>query len=239
MNFKDYLIESLKDIISDNEYKTITDNAVNDISDKLRDLRRTDRVNTLLKPSGVGSSREYYRIKSPDSINLDGQKTPIETGIKVAYNGKFGSEMGIKQNQNEDRDLSKHSIIQKDEYGNYHTNESGIILPSLEHDKDHKWIHTLHVEPLSGKNKLEDYTKTPEHPNGISANDIEETFVLGKHKKDSHPLIQQIKKFADDNNIAYADIHSENMGIFTHPITKKKYPVILDHGVTNGLLSSD
>lgn len=231
------LLEKLVDHISPEEHDILNKENVENISDKLRENRRTNRLSSTLKPSGVGSSREYYKQTKPSSITIDGNKTSIETGIKVAYNGKFGTEIGLKQNENETRNLSKHQIIRKDENGDYHTNENGVILPTLDHDKNHKWVQVPHIEPLSGKTKLEDYTKTPEHPNGLTNDDIEKTFVLGKHHVDSHPFIQAVRKFADENNIAHADIHHENIGIFTHPVTGKKYPVLHDHGVTNGLLS--
>lgn len=243
MSFKKHflrtIIESVKDLVSSDEYNALSSNDTENISHSLQKIRRTDRSNSNLKPAGIGSSREYYRVKTPEHITLDGEKVPVDTGIKVAYKGKFGVDVAKTQNQNESRpELNNHYIIKKDEHGNYHTNENGIILPTLDHDKNNNWVHTLHVEPLSDKTKLQDYTKTESHPNGISGDDVEKAFLVRNGKSD-HPFIKKVKDFADAHNIAYRDIHGENVGIFTHPITKKKYPVLLDHGVTNGLLSGD
>jgi len=234
--FLSVMIESVKDLVSDDEYKALSNHDVGKISDSLRQIRRTDRSGSSLKPTGVGSSREYYKIKTPSNITLDGEKVPVETGVKVAYNGSTGTEIAKKQNENESRpELKKHYVITPDEKGNYHTNENGIILPTLDHDKNHNWVHTLHIEPLSDKIKLQDHTKTDNYPHGISGDDVEYALMTGKGKSD-HPLVKKIKDFANEHNVAHNDIHSENIGIFTHPLTKKKYPVILDHGVTNGLL---
>jgi len=214
------------------KYKVLHDAPIENKSTELDKHLRETRKTASIKKAGVGTSRIFYNINEPDTINLDGKHTAVKTGMKLAYLGSLDHdkvEAGIKQNRNEaDPKFKDFHILQKTSDG-YKTNEDGVLLPTLDHDKSHHLIQVLHAEPLSAKNKLEDHTKTKEFPNGISGADVEKHVYNNEGNISNHPFIKQIDALKKTHKIG--DIHSENIGIFTHPITGKKYPVITDYGM--------
>lgn len=240
--FKIFLLEELRDYITPEEHNILNGVDAKSKSPNLTAFRRQNRSNSSFSPAGIGNGREYHKVKEHATIYIDHKAANVQTGMKLAYHGSLDKtdepKFGVEQNRNEaNPNYKPYHILQKDDSGNYHTNENGILLPTLDHHQDHHWIHTLHVEPLSNKTKLEDHTKTDEFPNGISSDDIDHAVMMGHNiKENDHPFIKQIHNLIKNTDISKNDISHSNIGIFTHPHTGKKYPVILDHGFTTGML---
>lgn len=251
--FNIYLIEALKDRISSTEFNTINDSgSLEDKSYKLDKHLMTNRKDANLKKSGVGTSRIYYKVKSPENITLDGEHTTIHTGIKVPYLGSlddgYRAIVGLEQNKGElSKEYEPYHIIKKDSLGNYHTNhDTGILAPTI--DKGEHWNEMIHTEKLSDTNRLEHYTKTKTHPEGLKHSDMNnmlDAIYTWKQTKFSpedqhtleHPLMKKVLNLIDNTKISHHDISTNNMGIWEHPITKEKHPVIIDYGIHKGMFT--
>lgn len=239
IKFKQLLNESLKDLLTDTEYHTLNTGTPDDISNNFEDYYRKNRTTTSMKRRGVGASRLYFKLNKPETMVIDGKKADVTTGMKLAYLGSMDIhhiDTGLKQNMTEsDPTLEPHQILQKQSDGSFKTNDDGIILPVLSHHENHTWNHVIHVDPISDTNKLEHHTKTPEYPEGISVADLDNIFYYRNNKnslsKEDHPFVKSIKRLVKSHNISTHDFSSDNIGIWTHPHTGKKYPVLLDFGL--------
>jgi hypothetical protein len=144
-----------------------------------------------------GSSRAYLPLKDREQITLDGKRTNLKTGMKVAIRATLdkhhdrkkydGMSLGQLQNEAEGGDHfvnSNYRIITKDHStGHYHSNsESGIFPPQIDHDHDtHEWTHVGHVDKIGGK-QFRDLTKTESHPKGISHSEFCESLERAWNK---------------------------------------------------------
>lgn len=234
--FKAFLSEELKKLVTPEEKEILFSSKPEDVSNNFEQYYRKNRLTSNLSRKGVGSSRLYFKLKQPENINIDGHNTHVETGMKLAYLGSMDDDnikSGLEQNEMESREsLSPYHILQKQPDGSFKTNKDGIILPVLSHHPSHVWSHVLHVEPLSAVNKLEHYTKTPEFPNGIQHEDLDDLLYHNRSRNVSdHPFVKKLLRFSREQGVSTNDMTPANIGIWTHPITKEKYPVILDHGL--------
>lgn len=251
--FLNYLAETLKDRLSAYEYNILSstgsvESKTNELDAHLRQNRKT----ASLKKQGVGASRMYYKVNTPESITLDNKPATIHTGIKIPYLGSLDTDhatVGVEQNSGEQsKEYEPYHIIRKDEHGNYHTNSNGILASTIGNGSH--WNEMLHTTKLTDLNRLEDHTKTETHPNGIThtqMNDLidsiyswkqsnftpEETHIL------KHPLMKKIMHLIDNTKISHHDISKDNIGIWTHPHTNESHPVIIDYGIHKGMFTSN
>lgn len=251
--FLNYLAETLKDRLSAYEYNILSstgsvESKTNELDAHLRQNRKT----ASLKKQGVGASRMYYKVSTPEKIMLDNKPTTIDTGVKVPYHGSLDGDralVGLSQNTGElSKEYEPFYIIRKDELGNYHTNHNGILAPTI--DSGSHWNEMLHTNKLSDANKLEQHTKTETHPNGLSHKEVndmldsvynwkQKTFTAEEQHILNHPLMQKITHLIDNTKISHHDISKDNIGIWTHPHTNESHPVIIDYGIHKGMFTSN
>lgn len=232
------MLEELASKLPEGEMKILNGKDAEGKMDALSKFRMANRKESGLQvnPKSVGSSRAFLSVKKPEDLKIDGQDVQVKTGIKLAYLGRFDSgkvKDGIKQNQNEiDSKFHGDHILQKQSDGSYKTNEHGILLPTLDHDKHAAhWIQTIHANPISHDNPLEPHTKTEDFPKGIHANDFELAMDNKFPKGDkiwNHPFVKRVLELKKKHGLK--DIHSDNLGIFTHPVTGEQHLVVTDYG---------
>lgn len=247
-----YLIEALQDRLTSEEYKIISKPGnVEGKTDELDNYISQNRKTASLKKQGVGASRMYYKVSNPEHIMLDNKPATIHTGIKVPYLGSLDSEhatVGINQNKGETfKEYEPYHIIRKDEHGNYYTNPNGILASTI--DSSNHWNEMIHTTKLSDLNRLEDYTKTATHPNGITHKQMDDMLDSIYNWKQSsfnpeekhilmHPLMKSVIHLINNTKISHHDITKDNMGIWIHPHTNEPHPVIIDYGIHKGMFTA-
>lgn len=155
------------------------------IASKIKDLTKRGEETGIEGNMPKGSSRAYLPHKDPESIVLDGKKTKIKTGTKVAIKAALDryhvgdSKLGNMQNEAEGGDYhlnQRYRILtphKNGKEGHYTSNkEDGVFPPLIDHDYDnHEWSHVGHVNDIS-KPDFKKLTKTETHPEGISHTDF-------------------------------------------------------------------
>lgn len=212
---------------------------------------------------GQGSSRHYWEMPEKHHITLDGKPASIKHGIKLAvksdlddyHTGKmFGKQQNIEESKPEYNDFR---VIKKTG-DTYETNHSGVLTPIFHSEHDGSWVDVGHVTPLK-KDKTgfcDAIDKlTPKNFSGrkpdiddilIAVKDKEHLnqdpkYVMSSYNKrllDEHPFAKKLASLVTHTGITSHDLHSENFGIFEHPHTKEKIPVVLDYGANKTLLSN-
>lgn len=233
----------------------------------IKDITKRGEETGLEGNMPKGSSRAYLPIKENEKIVLDGKPTELKTGMKAAIRATLDKHhdddmsLGQMQNHAEGGDHflnSYYRVISKDhETGEYHSNESGIFPPQIDHDHDtHEWSHVGHVDKIT-KPKFRELTKTSTHSNGISHQDFHNALLRswnrdnGSHWKlsdkeeerldhiESHPLVQ---KFLDHQGNFGAPPHDYqqlgNLGVWTHPHTGEQHIVARDHGFSSDVMKA-
>lgn len=205
-----------------------------------------------------GSSREIKNLKEKFII-LDGELVSIPTIIKSRIENKFdqyltGDSFGIQQNKMEcDIRNNEYSIL-VNSGDSYQFNETGFLAPVFEFDSNFEWLEMSYVNKIN-KFLFQELTITDKFPNGINF----DSFVYSANKKyrelhgiiypedsyfpnqipDSkyellltHPWVANFISWMELVNFEANDLITKNMGIFTHPITMRGYPVICDYGIS-------
>lgn len=244
MKFIDYIIENAYE-----QLNAIANSSDPTIKKSLAFKRKSGEINDISKLDS-GSSRDVYHVIEPKEIILDGQKTHLPTVFKVVktstqdaaryYDKK--EPLGILQNKHESDPVhNEFSVLQKQKDGTYKTNESGILAPTLEHHKNGFW------NEMAKSNKFNDIdfreaTKSKHFPEGLEKhhffNAVHNLWDGNNFKETNpsetsiynHPFIKKVIEHAKKANMDASDTHERNFGIFTHPITGKKYPVMFDYG---------
>ena len=145
-----------------------------------------------------GSSRAYVKESSSTPVIVDGKKSSMHTGYKIAIpasldrshdHKKYEGTLGQMQMRAENGDYflnDNYRVLTKvkNVKGQHHfesNTERGIFPPLLDHDYDHhSWSHIAHVDKLGAN--FRSLTKTPTHPKGISHEDFCETLERAWHK---------------------------------------------------------
>lgn len=207
---------------------------------------------------GTGSSRHYWEMPTEKNIILDGKKTKIKHGIKLAVKSELDDyhdkEMfGKLQNKEEYKDVyDKHRILVKDKTGNYHTNTNGILAPIFNSHHDGSILNVGHAVPMTNnKTEFNEIIKNqtpktfkkrkPDIDDVIYAvkdvfNKKEDADLMddySKHVLQHHPFAKLLHGLLSTTKMSPNDLHAKNFGTFIHPITHEKYPVVLDYGATN------
>lgn len=207
-----------------------------------------------------GSSRAVHFLKEGKNITVDGVKTKVPSVLKIAFNGqldkyKRNSERLLGEHQNEaEADgyiQNHHSILRENPDGTYLTNENGVVAPVLSHHPDHHYLEMGQVRSMKA-GEFTKLTKTSTHPKGLTFAKMKH--VLEKEHADAfgqthftppnmcqkehdhilqHPLTREIQSLIHNVGFHPGDLSPRNVGIFTHPVTGKEYPVISDYGFTN------
>lgn len=133
-----------------------------------------------------GSSRAYLAHAELTPVTIDGKKTTMKTGTKVAIRASLdkyhksenfdGFSLGSLQNRAENDDpwvnTNYRILIHKGNHQFESNHEDGIFPPLLSHDEDtHEWSHVGHVDKITGS-QFKNLTKTESHPKGISHSDF-------------------------------------------------------------------
>jgi hypothetical protein len=106
------------------------------------------------------------------------------------------------------------------------------------------------IEPLTAKN-LAETTKNENFPKGLKLKHIQEATqheydqAYGKgygsdlspeaEKAKEHPFVQNLTDFIHLTGAHPADFGTRNLGIWTHPVTGTRHPVISDYGYTKNI----
>jgi hypothetical protein len=136
-----------------------------------------------------------------------------------------------------------------DRDGEFHTNDDGILAPVLDSHKDDHHITMAKTDKFSPK-EFEELTKTKEYPKGLKFKEVQKILMhhhnvanghhdddLDEHHKslEEHPFIYSAHQLVGNMGLHPGDFHASNMGIWEHPVTKKRYPVIRDYGYSTDI----
>lgn len=246
------LPKSVADIINNNNTDSQTKSAELNWHPDLDDVAR-----------GTGSSRHYWEMPNKHEINLDGKNTEIKHGLKLAVKSHLddyhnNTMFGKQQNKEEsDKKFDDFRVLKKEGNG-YKTNHHGVLTPILDHDKDGKWMHVGHVTPYGADPEGFEKTIADSTPKDFIGKkpDVDDIIIAvrdheDKHSSehytmtdrnkqilDKHPFAKKLANLVDKTGITSHDLHSKNLGIFHHPITHEKIPVVLDYGANRDLLGA-
>lgn len=204
-----------------------------------------------------GSSRAVFFPKEHHELVLDGHPTKMKTAVKIAFKGTLdphtGSDRLLGEHQNElesDHFTNTHyGIISHNPHtGQYHTNhESGVLAPVIDHHEDHHWVEHGFAHNMSKKD-FSEATKTASHPKGLDFDKFHAHILHDYHQAHGtrgysrsltadehahiaeHPLADKVKDFMYTTGNHPGDLVKGNWGIFHHPVTGEKHPVIRDWG---------
>ena len=153
------------------------------LANKIKDLTNRGEKTGVEGNMPQGSSRAYLKHSDKHEAIVDGKKTQLETGTKVAIRANLDSHhkknnpheigLGAMQNRAENADNytnHHHRILSKDHHtGEYHTNHDyGIFPPLIDHDhQNHEWSHTGHARDIKA-GEFRKLTKNKAYPKGIS-----------------------------------------------------------------------
>lgn len=232
MNFKQLLNETLT-----KRMKGILDGESN-IHDKNEKLMKQG-----LKSPDEGSARHYYQLRTSKKIVIDGIKTAIPHGVKIAARTDLDDyhtdePFGIRQNKTEsDPLLKRFSVLipHETKTEEYVTNDSGILAPVFDHENDGKWLEMAHVEPLRYKNMSEiEHSKITDRvasilkhdnfPNVKTINDLRETILHLSHKM---------------QNSAYKMPQEHMQRVIHHPVIRKFCEIVANTNLYAGDMSEN
>lgn len=207
-----------------------------------------------------GSSRAVFFPKEERDAIIDGTPSKLKTAIKIAFPGsldryKKNEEdlLGQMQNRVEADHFTRHhyGMLRENDDNTFSTNENGVLAPVLSNHPDHHYLEMGHVNPIT-ETKFRELTKTDTHPKGLKFKDMfnainkeyndahGQSTHLPEHHNDeyhdhlmSHPFLQNLYDMVISTGNHPGDINRRNMGVWTHPVTKKEYPVISDYGFSN------
>lgn len=209
---------------------------------------------------GNGSSRQYFKLKTPKKIILDGQTVQIPHGVKIARPGVLddfhtNESFGKTQNKNETHlQYSPHAIIipHPTKPNEYITNPKGVLAPIFKSKANGDWLEMGHVTPFTDLNGDEQYIAMHDdnYPNATHRDILKALSHFEALKQNAHHEIHPyhlaiLKNHTVANGLAHLvshtglsgyDLHEGNWGIWTHPITGKKHPVVLDYGGSSELM---
>ncbi len=208
-----------------------------------------------------GSSRAVFFPSEHKEIELDGQRVHIPTAVKIAFPGQLdkyrpGKQLlGEMQNTIEDTDdyavirqIHGHSNIRvSGDVPKFETYHAGVTIPLLNSHQDGHYLEMARAEKYNAKD-LRNYTKHPDFKKGVSHEEL--TAVLQHHHSmahggwgygnqtknnilQEHPHVDNMIRAMNDMGMHPADLHRGNMGIWEHPLTKVRHPVIIDYGFSN------
>lgn len=106
------------------------------------------------------------------------------------------------------------------------------------------------VEKFSAKD-LADHTKNKEFPKGLKLDDIRNSLLKihdEAHGKDyrgsdsdkldkiaEHPYVEHLTDMMHNSGMHPGDISPRNMGVYVHPVTGHRHPVMIDWGFSKDI----
>lgn len=201
-----------------------------------------------------GSSRAVFFSKEHAPVTIDGHETSMPTVHKIAFPGALDKYrpgkplLGEMQNRFEaDHFFQQHHAMLSPTYkkGHFETNPRGVLAPVIDHHEDHHHLEMGRIEPLTAKN-LAETTKNQDFPKGLKLKHIQEAT---QHEYDQaygrgygsdispeaeeakkHPFVENLIDYIHSSGSHPGDYNARNMGIWTHPVTGTRHPVISDYG---------
>ena len=203
-----------------------------------------------------GSSRAVYFPKDHKEITVDGTKTKTPTAIKIAFEGQLDKHHGedtlLGQDQNRlesDHHINRnYSVLSYDHEGHYKTSHHGVLAPVFDSHSEGHHLEMGRVEKYNAKD-LANHTKNEDFPKGLTHHQIidsmehEHRSAHGQHSyepKDhdkivEHPYVSNMISMMHDSGMHPGDLAPRNMGIYVHPVTGHRHPVIIDYGFSNDI----
>ena len=250
----------LKAVVSDTKdnYKSKQARIVS----KIRELASRGEATGVEGNMPKGSSRAFLFEEAPRDVTIDGTPAKLPVGTKVAirssldkfhdkskYMDKSLGELQQMVENNDPEVNKKFRILTKNADSSYTTNEeNGIFPPLVDHDKIAHQYSTVGVCGNLNGPKFRELTTTSDFPSGITHKNFVDAIWRvhemgrGKYweqsdkteakldKLSTHPLV---RKFHQHGGNPYDYSQLKNLGVFTHPVTKKQYIVGLDHGFSH------
>lgn len=233
------LINILNSDVDINKKKNLFSNKATELIDKGIDIGLKN------KRAKLGSSRAVYFPNSDKSIEIDGKNSKIKSVVKLAFKSKIDRKndnilLGQMQNVNEMNPhiINKFSILTKDKKNKYYTNhEHPILAPLLDNHNRGDWVEMAHVDKMT-ESDFRKLTKNKDFPDGIEHSEWQNLMIDHAYNEnpkynelEKHPFVKSSLELLKISHLEPNDLSIRNMGIFTHPVTKKKYPVISDYGL--------
>lgn len=201
-----------------------------------------------------GSSRAVFFPKEHKEITVDGAKTKTPTAVKIAFNGQLDKYHGEDTLLGEDQNRAESDYFINNQYGvfrhergEYHTNENPVLAPVFDSHEDHHHIEMGRIEKFNTKD-MANATKTKEFPKGLSLHDVTDTMEYhhrmahGSNHYDEklerisqHPYMENMIDMMHNSGMHPGDIAPRNMGIYVHPVTGKRHPVMCDWGFNSDI----
>lgn len=223
--------------------------------DAIGSLHNTGEESGLnLKTRKDGSSRTVFDTTEPKNIVVDNQPVNLKTVVKIVHENPLdmyndtGDILGIHQNKREaNEDLIKaHSVLTPIGNNSYKTNKKGVFAPVVSVSNRFNSLEMAKVEPFNHED-FERYTADKNNPTGLHHYGVLRV-IHGEidgdesHRKSmgdryynsvlNHPFTQRVIKAVKESGLATDDLGINNWGIFEHPVTKERIPVISDYGMT-------
>lgn len=222
---------------------------------KVRELIKTGTPTGLTddKPK-KGSSRAVMFHSEPTKVKIDGIETEMPTVSKIAFSGRLDKFLpsdhellGEAQNNHEHEVSRMHGVLEKIGDNEYRTRSGHpFMTPVLDGHENGSWLHVAKIKPLDAET-MKEATKTDEFPKGITQKELVESlnhhFAVAHGEKHyssmnsdrldkliEHPLVESAFNMCLDTSTLPSDFSSRNLGVWEHPISKRKYIVASDAG---------
>lgn len=210
-----------------------------------------------------GSSRAVYFPKEERKIVVDGHETSSPTAVKIAFEGQLDKHHGEDTLLGEDQNRleadhfirDQHSILRQNHDGSYSTNKHGVLAPVFDSHPEGHHLEMGRVEPYNAKD-LANHTKNADFPKGLTHKQITDAMMrehetahgtpgvnfnytknesILHEKVTQHPHVEAMIDMMHNSGMHPGDLNPRNMGIYVHPVTKERHPVIIDYGFSNDI----
>lgn len=204
-----------------------------------------------------GSSRAVYFPKEHKKITVDGVETKTPTAVKIAFSGQLdkyhGEETLLGQDQNQlesDHFINRsYGVLRPTSEGGYETNHSGVLAPVFDSHPENHHLEMGRVEKFNAKD-LANHTKNADFPKGLTHAQIQDSMMYehraahgqnyGSAPKNhdkimDHEHAREMVNMMHDSGMHPADLSPRNMGIYVHPVSGYRHPVIIDYGFSNDI----
>lgn len=232
----------------------------NSFTKKIRSLIASGKETGLTDDKPMkGSSRAVMFHATPEKVKIDGVETELPTVLKVAFSGSLDKHLpfdhpllGEMQNIHEHDVAHHHGVLEKIGDNEYRTREGHpFMAPVIDGHEDGAWMHVAKLSPINAAS-FREATKTESHPKGISDTEFREAlehhvamcsgerppnYTRTKQEKIEelvdHPLVESALNMCLDTGTHPGDFSRRNLGMWEHPVTKRKYVVASDAGFSH------
>jgi tRNA A-37 threonylcarbamoyl transferase component Bud32 len=206
-----------------------------------------------------GSSRAVFFPKEKKQFTLDGKPAESHTAVKIAFPGKLDKYHGEDTLLGEDQNRKEadwfvnghHGVIHHTDQG-MKTNHEGVLAPVFDSHPEHHHLEMGRVEKFNAKD-LANHTKNRDFPKGLNLDQIKNAMLHehalahggrsyqsstdeNQHQKlVEHPYVSNMIDMMHNSDMHPGDISPRNMGIYVHPHSGHRYPVMTDWGFGNDI----